>query len=113
MGFPGHRRDSDRLQQLRAVLPCEVRVTSVTHPLFGRLLVASGFKRQDEVLSLVVGLADGSPGMIRADATDILGDPPVAADAVVLSVAGLRALRELVMVLEPSGRSPSRSRKRK
>ena len=60
--FPGAGRDSDRLQQLRAVLPCEVRVTAVTHPLFGRLLAASGFKRRGGVLSLVVMLPDGSPG---------------------------------------------------
>src|ERR1019366_6084151 len=37
-------RDRDRLQHLRRLLPCEVRVTSVVHPLFGRLLPANGFK---------------------------------------------------------------------
>jgi hypothetical protein len=34
--------DSDRLQHLRAVLPCDVRVTASSHPLFGRLLAARG-----------------------------------------------------------------------
>jgi hypothetical protein len=113
MGFPAPGRDSDRLQQLRAVLPCEVRVTSVTHPLFGRLLAASGFRRRGGVLSLVVRLPDGSPGTIRADATGILGDPPPVG-ATVMSVEGFRGLHELVMVLaSPPGRSPSRSRARK
>ena len=45
MGFAHANRDSDTLQQVRASLPAEVRVTAVTHPLFGRLLQASGFKR--------------------------------------------------------------------
>jgi hypothetical protein len=113
VAFAGASRDSDRLQQLRAVLPCEVRVTSVTHPLFGRLLAASGFKRRGGVLLLVVVLPDGSPGTIRADATDILGDPPPVG-ATVMSVEGFRRLHELVVVLaSPPGRSPSRSRARK
>jgi hypothetical protein len=38
-------RDSDRLQHLRRMLPGEVRVTSPVHPLFGRVLEATGFKR--------------------------------------------------------------------
>jgi hypothetical protein len=114
MRFPGPGRDSDRLQQLRAVLPCEVRVTSVTHPLFGRVLAASGFRRQGGVLSLVVTLADGSPGTIRADATDILGGPPAPDGATVMSAEGFRRLHDLVMMLAPPpGRSPSRSRTRK
>jgi hypothetical protein len=32
------------------VLPCEVRVTSKTHPLSGRLIVARSFKRVNGVL---------------------------------------------------------------
>ena len=65
--------DGDRLQQLRAVLPCEVRVVAETHPLFGRLLAAKSFKRWNGVLLLVIDLPDGSPGTIRCDATDVLG----------------------------------------
>jgi len=94
-------------------LPCEVRVTSVTHPLFGRLLTASGFRRRDGVLSLLVTFADGSPGTIRADATDVLGGMPRREAATVVSVEGLRALRALVLVLGPPGRSVSGSRTRK
>jgi hypothetical protein len=62
MSLPNAGRDSDRLQHLRAVLPCEVRVTGETHPLFGRLVKASSFKRLNGVLHLVVELPDGSPG---------------------------------------------------
>jgi len=39
--------------------------------LFGRLLAARSFKRWSGVLMLVVELPDGSPGSIRADATDV------------------------------------------
>jgi hypothetical protein len=101
--------DGDRLQHLRAVLPCRVRVTAVTHPLAGELLAASGFRRFAGVVHLVVALPDGSPGTIRADATDVLAavgaEPgPV---GVVLDAGGVRALRELVAALRgspPSGR---------
>jgi hypothetical protein len=67
-------RDSDRLHHLRRLLPYEVRVTSAVHPLFGRLLPATGFKRIDGSLFLVVGppgkvvgrFRDLSPGAVRA-----------------------------------------------
>jgi hypothetical protein len=62
MGFAHPNSEGDRLQQLRAVLPCEVRVVAETHPLFGRLLAARSFKRSNGVLLLVVELPDGSPG---------------------------------------------------
>jgi hypothetical protein len=71
--LPGGRSEGDRLQQLRAVLPCEVQVVAETHPLFGRLLAAKSFKRWNGVLLLVIDLPDGSPGTIRCDATDVLG----------------------------------------
>jgi len=75
--FAGARSEGNRLQQLRAVLPCEVRVVAETHPLFGRLLAARSFKRWNGALLLVVELPDGSPGTIRADATDVFGGPAV------------------------------------
>ena len=102
------RRNGDRLQHLRSVLPAEVRVTAATHPLFGRLLWASGFKRLAGVLHLVVVLPDGSPGTIRADATGVFGDEleaPSEPAATVLSVEGIRQLRVLVDAgLERQGR---------
>ena len=71
VGLAGAGSDGDRLQHLRSVLPCEVRVTARSHPLFGECWHASGFKRWNGVLLLVVELPDGSPGTVRADATDV------------------------------------------
>src|SRR5262245_21425663 len=50
MGFAYPDSEGDRLQHLRAVLPCEVRVVAETHPLFGRLLAAKSFKRWNGVV---------------------------------------------------------------
>ncbi|VBA32640.1 hypothetical protein LAUMK4_05783 [Mycobacterium persicum] len=91
--------DGDRLQQLRAVLPCEVRVVAETHPLFGRLLVARSFKRWNGALLLVVELPDGSPGTIRADATDVFGGGVAKSEVAVLDGAGLRELHRLTQRL--------------
>jgi hypothetical protein len=95
------------------LLPCEVRVTSEVHPLFGRLLPATSFKRIGGSLFLVVGLPDGSPGTIRVTATDILGDEPVVELAAALSVEGIRELRAVVASIKPPRRSPSRPKTRK
>jgi hypothetical protein len=82
------------------VLPCEVRVTSATHPLSGRLVAARSFKRLNGVLLLVIGLPDGSPGTVPAEATDVFGPCDAAAPAAVaLDATGWRRLRELVAVL--------------
>ena len=104
VGLAEVESDGDRLQHLRAALPCEVRVTAETHPLFGQLLWASGFKRLNAVLHLVVRLPDGSPGTIRADATDVVGETSRSAAASVLTAEGVRALRELVAALAPATR---------
>jgi len=103
LGFPGDGKDSDTLQQLRAVLPCEVRVTSATHPLSGRLVAARSFKRLRGDLLLVIELPDGSPGTIRADATDVLGAVEPDGLGTVLDVTGLRRLRTLVAALAAGG----------
>jgi hypothetical protein len=84
---------------LRAVLPCQVRVTSRTHPLSGRLVAARSFKRLNGVLLLVIELPDGSPGTIPAAVTDVLGPAQAAGPGVVLDAAGWRRLRDLVAVL--------------
>jgi hypothetical protein len=88
------------------LLPCDVRVTSAVHPLFGRVLQATGFKRWDGALLLVVVLPDGSPGTIPANATDVLGSSPTASVSATLSVEGVRQLRTLLDALGP--RRPSR-----
>ena len=99
VGFADADREGDRLQHLRAVLPCEVRVTGEAHPLFGRLVRAASFKRWNGVLHLVIELPDGSPGTIRADVTDVLGSVAADGPAVVVDAEGLRRLRSLVTVL--------------
>ena len=98
VGLAGAGSEGDRLQHLRAVLPCEVRVVAETHPLFGRLLAAKSFKRWNGVLLLVIDLPDGSPGTIRCDATDVLGVVESGPRSV-LDAAGLRALHRLVAQL--------------
>jgi len=88
-------------------------VTAPVHPLFGRLLSASGFKRWEGDLLLVVVLPDGSPGTIRADVTDVLGAAAVDVSTSVLSVEGVRRLRVLVDGVEPTRRSRRGARTRK
>jgi hypothetical protein len=88
-------------------------VTSPVHPLFGRLLAASGFKRSGGVMFLVVGLPDGSPGTIPVSATDLLGPEPSRGVVTVLSVEGIRELRVLAGSLKRSRRSRSGARTRK
>ena len=97
--FSRPRGDGDRLQQLRSVLPTEVRVTAETHPLFGRLLAASGFKRLRGTLYLVVTLPDKSVGTIATDATDVFGDSVRETNATVLSAGGFRHLHDLAGAL--------------
>jgi hypothetical protein len=71
----------------------------MTHPLFGRLLRVSGFKRRNGVLLLVVDLPDGSPGTIRADNTSAFVDAGADVPLTVLSVEGMRQLRRLTASL--------------
>lgn len=78
------------------MLPCDVRVTAAMHPLFGELLVCSGFKRWNGVLLLVVELPDGSPGTVRADATNVFAAVPIAPTGLVLDGEGIQALHALV-----------------
>jgi len=113
VGLSDAGRDSDRLQHLRRVLPCEVRVTSSVHPLFGRVLPASGFKRRNGDLLLLVVLPDGSPGTVPAEATDVLGRSAVEAITSTLSVEGVRRLRLLLGTLGLAGGSPKGTRTRK
>ena len=111
MRLAGAGSDGDRLQHLRSVLPCEVRVTSLTHPLFGELLPCSAFKRWNGVLLLVVELPDGSPGTVRADVTDVFPLPPAALSRLVLDGEGILRLHGLVVALQ--GQRRRRPRKGK
>jgi hypothetical protein len=95
------------------VLPCEVRVVADTHPLFGQLLQASSFTRLNRVLHLIVGLPDGSPGTIRASATDVFGQSGDDTARAAFDVDGLRALHGLVILMQDRAVSPKRRQKRK
>jgi hypothetical protein len=92
------------------MLPCQVRVTAATHPLFGELMAASDFRRLDGVLHLVVALPDGSPGTIRAEATDVLGVGPAPPVGTVLDVEGVLSLRRLVVQLQSGAGSRAAGR---
>ena len=94
-GFAGADSAGDRLQQLRAVLPCEITVIDCAHPLYGEQLRALSFRRRQGVLRLVVVLPDGTPGMVAADATDVFGSDAavLAGSGTTLSVEGVRRLR--------------------
>jgi hypothetical protein len=70
------------------------------HPLFGELLACSGFRRWNGVLLLVVELPDGSPGTVRADATDVFVTASVTPAETVLDCEGVQALHELVAALQ-------------
>jgi hypothetical protein len=87
-----------------------VRVTALTHPLFGEVLPCSGFKRWNGVLLLVVELPDGSPGTVRADVTDVFPLPPSGSSRLVLDGEGIRRLHGLIVPLR-RGRGPRRDGK--
>ena len=94
-GLAGADSAGDRLQQLRAMLPCDVTVIDEGHPLLRERLRALSFRRRQGVLRLVVVLPDGTPGMVAADATDVFGDAGTSASRLptILSVDGVRRLR--------------------
>jgi hypothetical protein len=90
-------QESDRLRRFRALLPCEVVVTALAHPLCGCRVRAYAFRHVDGVPHLKVELPDGMPGLVAADATDVFGAGPAAAGAgLVLDGAGLRHLHAVV-----------------
>jgi len=92
------------------LLPCEVVVTAVTHPLHGCRLRAYAVRHVDGVPHLKVELPDGMPGLVAAEATDAFGVEAAGADAgLVLDGAGLRRLRAVVMrVLDGDASGPGR-----
>jgi hypothetical protein len=95
MGFAYSDSAGDRLQQLRAMLPCDITVIDEGHPLLRERLRALSFRRRQGALRLVVVLPDGTPGMVAADATDVFGDAGTSASRLptILSVDGVRRLR--------------------
>src|ERR1039457_1027555 len=62
-------QEGDKLRRFRALLPCEVVVTALAHPLCGCRVRAYAFRHVDGVPHLKVELPDGMPGLVAADAT--------------------------------------------
>jgi hypothetical protein len=79
------------------LLPCEVAVTALAHPLYGCRLRAYAFRHVDGVPHLKVELPDGMPGLVAADATDVFGSEQAAGTGLILNGAGLRRLHAVVM----------------
>jgi len=75
--------------------------------LSGTVLQAGGFKHWGGELLLVVSLPDGAPGTVAADATDVFGTTVVPSSTTVLSVGGVRHLRDLVSSMKEPGGSAS------
>jgi hypothetical protein len=83
------------------LLPCEVVVTAVTHPLYGCRLRAYAVRHVDGAAHLKVELPDGMPGLVAVEATDAFGtEPGGAGEGFVLDGDGLRHLRAVVMRLQ-------------
>jgi hypothetical protein len=92
------------------LLPCEVVVTAVTHPLCGCRLRAYAVRHVDGVAHLKVELPDGMPGLVAVSVTDVLGGEAAGADAgLVLDGAGLRRLRAVVLRVREE-QTPGRGR---
>jgi hypothetical protein len=108
-GLVGLDQEGDRLRRFRAVLPCEVVVTAVTHPLYGCRLRAYAVRHVDGVPHLKVELPDGMPGLVAVEATDAFGaEAAGAGGGLVLDGDGLRRLRAVVTRLRDGDASGPR-----
>jgi hypothetical protein len=91
------------------LLPCEVVVTAVTHPLHGCRLRAYAVRHVDGVPHLKVELPDGMPGLVAVEATDASGaEVAGAGEGLVLDGDGLRRLRAVVTRLRDGDASGPR-----
>ena len=77
-------------------LPAEVELTNPRHPLAGRRVPVVSVYRRNGGVWLVVMLPDGFPAPVRVGDTDLGGPGVAATGTTILSVAGIRRLRELV-----------------
>jgi hypothetical protein len=85
-------------------LPAEVELTNPRHPLAGRRVpVMSAYRRKGGVWLMVL-LPDGFPAPVRVGDTDLGGPCPAVAGTTILSVAGIRRLRELAAAAAAKGR---------
>jgi hypothetical protein len=85
-------------------LPAEVELTNPRHPLAGRRVPVMSAYRRNGGLWLMVVLPDGFPAPVRVGDTDLGGPCPAATGTAILSVAGIRRLRELAAGVAAKGR---------
>ena len=86
----------DTLQDYSHRLPAEVEITNPRHPLAGRRVpVVSGYRWHGRAW-LTVTFPDGHPARIPVQDTNLAGPQVAGPGTTVLSVSGIRRLRELV-----------------
>jgi hypothetical protein len=85
-------------------LPAEVELTNPRHPLAGRRVPVMSAYRRNGGVWLVVMLPDGFPAPVRVGETDLGGPGVAATGTTILSVAGIRRLRELAAGVAAKGR---------
>ena len=86
----------DTLQDYCHRLPAEVEITNPRHPLAGRRVpVVSGYRWHGRAW-LTVTFPDGHPARIPVQDTNLAGTQVADPGTTVLSVSGIRRLRELV-----------------
>ena len=84
-------------------LPAEAEITNPRHPLAGqRVPVLSGYRRNGGMW-LTVMLPDGFPAAVRLDDTELGGGDAAVTGPAILSVAGVRRLRELAAAVAAKG----------
>jgi hypothetical protein len=76
-------------------LPAEVELTNPRHPLAGRRVPVMSVYRRNGGVWLMVMLPDGFPAPVRVGDTELGGPGVAATGTTILSVAGIRRLREL------------------
>ena len=88
-----------RLSDVRGLLPGEVLVTAVEHPLAGSRLAVEGRTTVSGQRCWVVRLPDGTTGTIAVAVTSGGGDLERAAGGVLLSPGAVRAVRRLLLAV--------------
>jgi hypothetical protein len=85
-------------------LPADVELTNPRHPLAGRRVPVMSAYRRNGGVWLMVMLPDGFPAPVRVGDTDLGGPCPAVTGTAILSVAGIRRLRELAVAVAARGR---------
>jgi hypothetical protein len=91
-------RVGDRLRGFDR-LPAEAELTNPRHPLAGQRVPVMSAYRRSGGMWLMVMLPDGFPAAVPVDDTDLGGSCVAATGTTILSVAGIRRLRELAAAM--------------